>query len=146
MMMKTKEWLKEQRVKYSLTQQQLANEIGVTKFTIENIEQGRRLGSVDTWNKIENYFENSDDDLINISYNSNDLIEELKVDIEEFGEEHKCILIYKVVNDNIVFTNYDFICEEEPFNPDKELLENEYYLETTFKYALEVFENQNKTF
>lgn len=144
--MKTKEWLKEQRVKYSLTQQQLANEIGISRFAIENIEQGRRLGSVETWNKIENYFENSNDDLINISYNSNDLIEELKIDIEEFGEEHECILIYKVVNDNIVFTNYDFICEEEPFNPDKELLENEYYLETTFKYALEVFENQNKTF
>lgn len=142
--MKTKEWLKEQRVKYSLTQQQLANEIGVTKFTIENIEQGRRLGSIDTWNKIENYFENSDDKLPNISYDSNDLIEELKSDIEEFGEEHECILIYKVVNDNIVFTNYDFICEEEPFNPNKELLENEYYLETTFKYALEVFKNQNK--
>lgn len=144
--MKTKEWLKEQRVKYSLTQQQLANEIGISRFAIENIEQGRRLGSVETWNKIENYFENSNDDLINISYNSNDLIEELKTDIEEFGEEHECILIYKVVNDNIIFTNYDFICEEEPFNPDKELLENEYYLETTFKYALEVFENQNKTF
>lgn len=146
MMMKTKEWLKEQRVKHSLTQQQLANEIGISRFAIENIEQGRRLGSVETWNKIENYFENSDDKLPNISYDSNDLIEELKSDIEEFGEEHECILIYKVVNDNIVFTNYDFICEEEPFNPDKELLENEYYLETTFKYALEVFENQNKTF
>ena len=54
--MKTKEWLKEQRVKYSLTQQQLANEIGISRFAIENIEQGKRLGSVDTWEKIENYF------------------------------------------------------------------------------------------
>ena len=146
MMMKTKEWLKDQRDKNSLNKQKIANEIGISRFAIENIEQGRRLGSVETWNKIENYFENSDDKLPNISYDSNDLIEELKSDIEEFGEEHECILIYKVVNDNIVFTNYDFICEEEPFNPDKELLENEYYLETTFKYALEVFENQNKTF
>ena len=144
--MKTKEWLKEQRVKHSLTQQQLANEIGISRFAIENIEQGKRLGSIDTWEKIENYFNNAENNLINVSYDSSDLIEELKADIEEFGEDHECILIYKVVNDNIVFTNYDFICEEESFNPDKELLENEYYLETTFKYALEVFENQNKTF
>ena len=63
--MKTKEWLKEQRVKYSLTQQQLANEIGISRFAIENIEQGKRLGSVDTWEKIENYFSNVDDNLIN---------------------------------------------------------------------------------
>jgi len=72
--MKTKEWLKEQRVKYSLTQQQLANEIGISRFAIENIEQGKRLGSVDTWEKIENYFSNVDDNLINISYDSEDLI------------------------------------------------------------------------
>lgn len=140
--MKTKEWLKEQRVKHSITQQQLANAIGISKFAIENIEQGRRLGSVETWNKIENYF-NTDEELI-IEYDSDDLIEELKSDIEEFGEEHECILIYRVVNNTIIFTNYDFICEEEPFNPNKELQENEYFIETTFKYALEVFEKQNK--
>lgn len=144
--MKTKKWLKEQRAKHSLTQQQLANEIGISRFAIENIEQGKRLGSVETWNKIENYFNNVEDKLINVSSDSNDLIEELKNDIEEFGEDHECILIYKVVNDTIIFTNYDFIVDEEPFDPNKELLESEYYLETTFKYALEVFENQNKTF
>lgn len=142
--MKTKEWLKEQRVKHSITQNQLANKIGVSRFAIENIEQGKRLGSVDTWEKIENYFSNVDDNLINISYDSEDLIEELKEDIEEFGEDHECLLIYKVVNDTIIFVNYDFICEEDPFNPDKELHENEYFIETTFKYALEVFEKQNK--
>ena len=54
--MKTKEWLKEQRVKHSITQNQLANKIGVSRFAIENIEQGKRLGSVDTWDKIENYY------------------------------------------------------------------------------------------
>lgn len=140
--MRTKEWLREQRVKHSITQQQLANAIGISKFAIENIEQGRRLGSVDTWDKIENYF-NTNEELI-IEYDSDDLIEELKSDILEFGEEHECILIYRVVNNTIIFTNYDFICEEEPFNPNKELQENEYFIETTFKYALEVFEKQNK--
>lgn len=144
--MKTKEWLKDQRVKYSLTQQQLANEIGISRFAIENIEQGKRLGSIDTWEKIENYFNNAENNLINVSYDSSDLIEELKEDIKEFGENHECILIYKVISDNIIFTNYDFIVDEEPFNPNKELLEDEHYLKTTFKYALEVFENQNKNF
>lgn len=140
--MKTKEWLKEKRKKENLTQEELADKIGVSPFTIMQIEQGKRLGSIDTWSKIEDYFYNGNE--TKISYDSEELIEELKEDIEEFGENHPCILVYKTIGNNIFFTNYDFIVEEEPFNPKKELKRDEKYIETTFKYALEVFEEQDK--
>lgn len=144
--MRTKEWLIKNRTKYVLTQRQLAAKIGVSAYTIENIEQGKRLGSVETWNKIENFFKNSELEKENISYDSTNLIEELTSDIEEFGDDHACILIYKIVNDCIVFTNYDFIVEEDKFDAKKELDENEKYIVTTLKYALDVFKNQNKLF
>lgn len=144
--MRTKEWLIKNRTKYVLTQRQLAAKIGVSAYTIENIEQGKRLGSVETWNKIENFFKNSELEKENTSYDSTDLIEELTSDIEEFGDDHTCILIYKIINDCIVFTNYDFIVEEDKFDAKKELDENEKYIVTTLKYALDVFKNQNKLF
>lgn len=141
--MRTKEWLKNKRIEYSITQRQLANAIGVSTFAIEQIEQGKRMGSADTWKKIENYFNNNDDSLIKLSYDCEDLIEEIKQDIEEFGEDKECILVYKVVDDYIFFTNYDFITEKMPFSKN-ELRQSEKYIETTLKYALEVFESQNK--
>lgn len=58
--MRTKEWLIEMREKYNITQQELANAIGLTKYTISNIEQNQRKGSDDTWNKIEEYFDYKD--------------------------------------------------------------------------------------
>ncbi len=153
--MRTKEWLKKIREKNNLTQKELAEKIGISSFTIENIEQGKRLGSAETWEKIEDFFEN--DNLISISYDSEELIEELKQDILEFGEDYPCILVYKIVEDHIFFTNYDFIIEEDdvdvfdnnddvrPFDPKKDLRPGEKYITTTFKYALEVLEAQNKT-
>lgn len=140
--MRTAEWLKNQRVKHSLTQSQLANKIGISKFAIENIEQGRRMGSAETWEKIENYFENGE--TVKLSYDSSEIIEELKEDILEFGEDNPCILVYKVIDNHIFFTNYDFITEKDPFDPAKELEKDERYIETTFIYALEVLESQNK--
>lgn len=57
--MKDKNWLKEQRIKYNLTQADLAEKINLSKATIENIEQGKRMGDEATWNKIETFFRNN---------------------------------------------------------------------------------------
>ena len=142
--MRTKEWLKQKRSQLGITQKELAEKIGLTSSAIELIEQGRRLGSVDTWERIENFFSNYFGPGPRLSYNSDDLIEELKKDIEEFGENYECILVYKVIDDHIFFTNYDFITKEKPFNSNEELEKDESYIKTTFKYALEVFEKQNE--
>lgn len=57
--MKDKDWLKEQRTKYNLTQADLAEKVNLSKATIENIEQGKRTGDENTWNKIELFFKNN---------------------------------------------------------------------------------------
>ena len=59
--MKDKNWLKEQRTKYNLTQAELAEKINLSKATIENIEQGKRIGDENTWNKIELFFKNNNE-------------------------------------------------------------------------------------
>ena len=48
-----------------------------------------------------------------ISYESSDLIEELKMDIEEFGNIDMYAYFEKVKGFTFL-TNYDFILEEEP--------------------------------
>lgn len=142
--MKTKNWLIEKRKKYGLSQSQLAQKIGLSKYTIENIEQEKRLGSVETWNKIESFFKGELKNDEHISYENSELIKELKQDILEFGEDKECILVYKIIDNNLLFTNYDFVTEQMPFDPKTELKSDEKYIITTFKYALEVFEEQNK--
>lgn len=54
--MRTRNWLKEKRNESKLTQRELADKIGLSPFTIEQIEQGKRLGSTKTWEKIEKFF------------------------------------------------------------------------------------------
>lgn len=142
--MRTKEWLKNERKKKGISQQELSNLCGVNKFTIENIEQGRRMGSAETWEKIENFFGNNEP---KISYESDELIEDIKEDIKEFGEDDVCYLIYKVVDEHIIFTYYVLENDEEmPFDPKKDLEKDEKYMKTCLNYALEVFEAQNKLF
>lgn len=74
--MKTKEWLIEKRNEFNITQKDLANAIGLSEYSIQNIEQGKRKGSDYTWDKIEQYFqykENTKNDKIksNIAYRIN---------------------------------------------------------------------------
>lgn len=156
--MRTKDWLKQKRQATKISQQSLADATGLSPFTIQQIEQGKRKGSNETWTAIEAYFATShkldktikknikkiDDNDIMMSYNSDELIDELLEDIEEFGPQEKCILFYKEVNSHLIFTNYDYLVEEMPFDPKKELEEGEKYIETTLGYALDVFTAQNK--
>lgn len=50
-----------------------------------------------------------------ISYECSDLIEELKKDIEEFGDI-EMYAFWNKVEDFTFITNYDFIIEEEPLS------------------------------
>ena len=76
--MRTKEWLKKMREKFGLSQKQLSEESGVNKLTIENLEQGRRKGSEETWQAIEEYFKKKDEGIFKLSYDCEDLIEEIE--------------------------------------------------------------------
>lgn len=48
--------LKLQRTQKELTQQQLADKIGITTATYIDIEKGRKYGSINMWKKIQKEF------------------------------------------------------------------------------------------
>lgn len=50
--MKTKEWLINKRNDLNLTQKKLSEKSGVNILTIQAIEQGKRYGSDETWDKL----------------------------------------------------------------------------------------------
>ena len=50
--MKTKEWLINKRNDLNLTQKKLSEKSGVNILTIQSIEQGKRYGSDETWEKL----------------------------------------------------------------------------------------------
>lgn len=54
---KNADWLKSKRLEYNITQQELADLLALHLRTITNIEQGKRVGSLNTWKKINAFFE-----------------------------------------------------------------------------------------
>lgn len=140
--MKTKEWLKSKRLELGLTQKELAQHCLLSLPAIAKIESGERLGSIETWEKIE-YFLGNDEP--KISYDSNELLENISNDILELGEDAECYLIYKVIGNSIVFTYYILKDDEElPFAEKEDVKKEEKYLLTTLKYAQDVLKAQNK--
>ena len=62
--------LKVLRVKNKLTQQQLANKLGVSVVTYNLIEQGKRNGSKDFWAKLQKLFKLADGELWQLYINN----------------------------------------------------------------------------
>ncbi|WP_088840989.1 hypothetical protein [Listeria sp. ILCC797] len=48
-----------------------------------------------------------------ISYDSEDLIDELREDIKEFGKELEVWCFFKFIENRKIYTNYDFVGESE---------------------------------
>lgn len=48
--------LKEARQKASMTQKQVAEYLGITEPAYQRIESGKRLGTIKTWDLLENLF------------------------------------------------------------------------------------------
>ena len=79
----------------------------------------------------------------NISYDCSALIEELKQDIAEFGENTIVAVWCKEYNGVTVYTNYDFIEDDAPITED-ELEDGEWIKWMTMSALLIVLEKQNK--
>lgn len=62
--------LKVLRVKHQLTQQQLAEKLGVSTVTYNLIEQGKRQGSKDFWFKLQQLFKLADGELWQLYINN----------------------------------------------------------------------------
>lgn len=71
-MIKTREWLIITRKNLGYSQKVFAEKCGINIFTVQNIEQGKRVGAADTWRKIIKYIEfQFNNELINIMVNDN---------------------------------------------------------------------------
>lgn len=77
-----------------------------------------------------------------ISYECSELIDELKQDIAEFGGNKVVAVWCKEYEDVIIYTNYDFIDEEEPLR-ESELKDGEFLKQMTMSALLLVLEKQN---
>lgn len=82
---------------------------------------------------------------VNISYESSELIADLKQDILEFGNDHIVAVWYKEIDGVKVYTNYDFINEDSPIDQ-SELQEGEKIKPMTMGALLVALEQQNSMF
>lgn len=80
---------------------------------------------------------------IGISYECEELIEELKVDIAEFGGDTIVAVWCKDNSGVTIYTNYDFIEGEEPIKK-TELKDDEYIQKMTMSALLILLEKQNE--
>ena len=80
---------------------------------------------------------------IGISYECEELIKELKADIAEFGGDTIVAVWCKDNSGVTLYTNYDFIEEEEPITENE--LEKDEYLQKMTMSALQILlEKQNE--
>lgn len=78
-----------------------------------------------------------------ISQECSELIKELKQDIAEFGGDKIVIVWCKEYRGVIIYTNYDFVDEDNPVN-ESELKDGEFLKKMTMSALLIVLEKQNE--
>lgn len=80
---------------------------------------------------------------IKISFECSELIDELKTDILEFGGDTVVAVWCKDNSGVTIYTNYDFIDEEQPIT-EKDLDKDEYIEKMTMSALLVLLEKQNE--
>lgn len=137
-MIHTGEWLKKRREEERYTRAQLAEMTGLSYDTIRSIELGRRTGSADAWEAINAVLDKGPA----LSFDCDDLIQEVLADIDDLGPEHPCLLYYKKEGDLFIFG--DYALEEDLENPVFDVRPGEVQIESTLQKAYEIFEYQNR--
>lgn len=144
-MKKNGEFLKKYREEFGYTQKELAEKLNININTIQNIEQNKRSGSDETWEKILKSMEESKkNNFIVYSIDSEEIIEKINQDIAELGENELCYIFYKTNNGRT-----EFIDCISKYDINQNIIENYleqeiFYIETKLKYALKLFEIQDK--
>ncbi|MBS5926176.1 MAG: helix-turn-helix domain-containing protein [Clostridium paraputrificum] len=116
----------------NVTQKELSLKTGISIHAIAKIEQGQRLGSTDTWNKLNAFFGS-----LNIICESDSLISDLYEKIEFYGEDTTCFLHYCIKNDNIILIN--FFIENNINNKIFKSSEETLVIKCNLKNALKLF-------
>lgn len=137
-MIHTGEWLKQRREEERYTRAQLAEMTGLSYDTIRSIELGRRTGSADAWGAINAVLDKG----YSLSFDCDDLIQEVLADIDDLGPDYPCLLYYKKEGDLFIFG--DYALEEDLKNPVFDIRPGEIQIESTLQKAYEIFEYQNR--
>lgn len=137
-MIHTGEWLKKRREEERYTRAQLAEMTGLSYDTIRSIELGRRTGSADAWEVLNAVLDKGP----SLSFDCDDLIQEVLADIHDLGPEYPCLLYYKKEGDLFIFG--DYALEEDLENPVFDVRPGEIQIESTLQKAYEIFEYQNR--
>lgn len=141
MITRTKEWLLIKRSQLGMTQKEFANMCELTLSTIQNIEQGKRLGSSETWDKIEYSLKYIGENSL-ILNDSSDILIRLKRLLSIYDNTHPVCVFYEFNEKNIVFTDFALL---EQFNKLKDTYyKDKKYMKTSLLETLEIFEFQNK--
>ena len=137
-MIHTGEWLKQRREEERYTRAQLAEMTGLSYDTIRSIELGRRTGSADAWGAINAVLDKGP----SLSFDCDDLIQEVLADIDDLGPDYPCLLYYKQEGDLFIFG--DYALEEDLKNQVFDVRPGEIQIESTLQKAYEIFEYQNR--
>ena len=137
-MIHTGEWLKQRREEERYTRAQLAEMTGLSYDTIRSIELGRRTGSADAWEAINAVLDKGP----SLSFDCDDLIQEVLADIDDLGPDYPCLLYYKKEGDLFIFG--DYALEDDLENPVFDVRPGEIQIESTLQKAYEIFEYQNR--
>lgn len=137
-MIHTGEWLKQRREEERYTRAQLAEMTGLSYDMIRSIELGRRTGSADAWEAINAALDKGP----SLSFDCDDLIQEVLADIDDLGPDYPCLLYYKQEGDLFIFG--DYALEEDLENPVFDIRPGEIQIESTLQKAYEIFEYQNR--
>ena len=137
-MIRTGEWLRKTREEAHLTRPQLSEMTGVSVEMIRSIEIGRRPGSAEVWEALNSVLDKGP----SLSFDCDDLIQEVLADIHDLGPEYPCLLYYKKEGDLFIFG--DYALEEDLENPVFDVRPGEIQIESTLQKAYEIFEYQNR--
>ena len=137
-MIKTGDWLRKRREEERYSRAQLAEMTGLSYDMIRSIELGRRPGSAEVWEAINAVLDKGP----SLSFDCDDLIQEVLADIHDLGPDYPCLLYYKKQGDLFIFG--DYALEEDLEIPVFDVRPGEVQIESTLQKAYEIFEYQNR--
>ena len=137
-MIRTGEWLRKRREEERYSRAQLSEMTGLSYDMIRSIELGRRPGSAEVWEVLNAVLDKGPA----LSFDCDDLIQEVLADIHDLGPDYPCLLYYKKEGDLFIFG--DYALEEDLENPVFDVRPGEVQIESTLQKAYEIFEYQNR--
>lgn len=136
-------WAKETRLERGISIADLAKCVQIDERVLRTYEEGIDFPYPEEIDRLANFYNVGND--FSLSCDSEELIEKLRQDILEFGNQD-CWLIYKHYQDFlIIFTDYQPVDEELPLQKE-ELEEGEMAIIVSYKKALKLFEKQDSIF